>query len=78
MVGLLEVRIIAKTGRSVDIQGVNNHRINEIPIVTAGGVITTQNGLVIAFMNQYAYTRKGISSTHVHSSKTTNRWSMTN
>ena len=36
------VRIIAKTGRSVNIQGINNHRINEIFIITAGGVINTQ------------------------------------
>lgn len=53
-----DVRIIAKTDRSVDIQGIDNHRINEIPIVTAGGVITTQKGPVIAIMHQYAYTGK--------------------
>ena len=54
-----DIRIIAKTGRSVDIQGIDNHRINEIPIVTAGGVINTQKGPVIAIMHQYAYTGKG-------------------
>ena len=54
-----DVRIIAKTGRSVDIQGINNHRINEISIVTAGGVIKTEKKSVIAIMNQYAYTGKG-------------------
>ena len=43
----------------VDIQGIDNHRINEIPIVTAGGVINTQKGPVIAIMHQYAYTGKG-------------------
>ena len=54
-----DVRVIAKTGRCVDIQGIDNHRINEIPIVTAGGVITTQKGPAIAIMHQYAYTGKG-------------------
>ena len=46
-----DVRIISKTGRSVHIQGIDNHRINQIPIVTAGGVITTQKGPVIAIMH---------------------------
>ena len=53
------IQVILKTGWSVDIQGINNHRINEIPIVTAGGVINTQKGSVIAIMHQYAYTGKG-------------------
>ncbi len=43
----------------VDIQGIDNHRINEIPIVTAGRVINTQKGPAIAIMHQYAYTGKG-------------------
>jgi len=37
-----DVHIIAKTGRQVEIQGIDNHRINDVPIVTAGGVINTQ------------------------------------
>ena len=49
-----DVRIIAKTGRQVDIQGIDNHRINNIPIVTAGGIVTTQKGDVVAIMHQYA------------------------
>src|SRR5687768_3611797 len=54
-----DVRIIAKTGRQVDIQGIDNHCINDIPIVTAGGVVNTQKGEVIAIMHQYAYVGKG-------------------
>jgi hypothetical protein len=53
------VCVISKTGKTVDIQGIDNHRINEIPIVTAGGVINTQKGPVIAIMHQYVYTGKG-------------------
>ena len=55
-----DVCIIAKTGKMVNIQGIDNHRINEIPIVTAGGAINVQKGPVIAIMHQYAYTGKGI------------------
>src|SRR5687767_5591732 len=54
-----DVRIIAKTGHQVDIQGINNHCITDIPIVTTGGVVSTQKGEVIAIMHQYAYVGKG-------------------
>ena len=54
-----DVRIIAKTRCKVDIQGIDNHCINDIPIVTAGGVINTQKGEIIAIMHQYAYVGKG-------------------
>ena len=54
-----DVRIIAKTGRQVDIQGIDNHCINDIPIVTAGGIVNTQKGEVIAILHQYAYVGKG-------------------
>ena len=54
-----DVRVIATTGHQVDIQGIDNHCINNIPIVTAGGVINTQKGEVIAIMHQYAYVGKG-------------------
>ena len=43
----LQVRMCAsltKTGRQVDIQGIDNHRINDIPIVTAGGVVNNTEG----------------------------------
>ena len=43
-----DICVIDKTGKIVNIQGIDNHRINAIPIVTAGGVINTQKGPVIA------------------------------
>ena len=61
-----DVQIIAKTKRNVDIQGIDNHRITDILIVTAGGVVNTQRGEVIAILHQYAYTGKGKS---IHSSR---------
>jgi hypothetical protein len=55
-----DVRIIFKTGRHVDVRGINDHQIVGIPIVACGGgVILTQPGPVIAIMHQYAYTGKG-------------------
>ena len=54
-----DVRIINKTNRFVDVRGIDNHQIVDIPIVTAGGVVNTQRGPVIAIMHQYAYTGKG-------------------
>ena len=60
-----DIRIISRTHRNVIIQGIDNHQINDIPIITAGGVISTQRGKVIAIFHQYAYTGKGSS---IHSS----------
>ena len=60
-----DVRIIEKTLRHVDIQGIDNHQVNNIPIVTAGGVVQSQRGPVIAILHQYAYVGRGRS---IHSS----------
>ena len=60
-----DVRVIFKTLRNVDIQGIDNHQIQNIPIVTAGGVVKSQRGPVIAILNQYAYVGRGRS---IHSS----------
>ena len=52
-------RVINKTGRQADVQGIDNHQIIDIPIVTAGAIINTQRGEVIGIFHQYAYTGKG-------------------
>ena len=39
-----DVRVINKTGRQADVQGIDNHQIVDIPIVTAGAVINTLHG----------------------------------
>jgi len=49
----------------MDVQGINNCQMTDIPIATVGGVINTQHGEVIAIMHQYAYTGLG---TSIHSS----------
>jgi hypothetical protein len=55
-----DVRVlIFKSMRSVDIQGLDNHQVTNIPIVTAGGVVKSQRGNVIAILHQYAYIGHG-------------------
>jgi hypothetical protein len=54
-----DVRVIQELHRTVDVQGIDNHQIVDIPIVIAGGVINTQRGPAIAILNQYAYIGKG-------------------
>jgi hypothetical protein len=54
-----DVCIISDSGCQVDVQGIDNHQIVDIPIVTAGAVVNTQRGEVIIIMNQYAWTKKG-------------------
>ena len=39
-----DVRVIEKSHRIVDVRGIDNHEIPNIPIVTAGGVVNTQSG----------------------------------
>jgi hypothetical protein len=60
-----DVWVIYRTGQQVDVQGIDNHQIVDIPIVTAGAVVKTQRGEVIILLHQYAYTGKGIM---IHSS----------
>ena len=45
--------------RKVDVQGIDNHRLPDIPVVTAAGVVKTQKGPLILIMNQYAGTGTG-------------------
>jgi len=54
-----DVRIIEKSDWTVDVRGIDNHQIVDIPIVTAGGVVKTQHGPAIVILHQYAYTGQG-------------------
>ena len=57
-----DVQIIHQTPPNacrVDIQGIDDHQLTNIPIGTVGGVVTTQHGPVIAIMHQYALHGKG-------------------
>lgn len=60
-----DVRIINKSDRFVDVSGIDHHCMSDLPIVTAGAVVNSQRGPVIAIMHQYAYIGSGKS---IHSS----------
>jgi len=45
--------------KSVNVSGIGNHEISNIPIGTVAGVVSTHLGEVIAIMHQVAYTGKG-------------------
>jgi hypothetical protein len=50
----MAVRVVIKTGCTIDIRGIDKHRCTNIDIGTVGGVIQTQNGPIIGIMHQYA------------------------
>ena len=54
-----DVRVIASTHRAVNVQGISEHQVTGLKIVTAGGVVQTQKGPVIAIFNQYAHIGTG-------------------
>ena len=39
-----DVRIIHKSGRMVYLEGIDNHQVVNVPIVTGGTVVSTQQG----------------------------------
>ena len=58
MFGIRDVRIISRSNRRVDAEGIDHHRMNDLRIGTAGGVTPTQKGPVIAIFNQGACTQQ--------------------
>jgi len=54
-----DVCIIDKSDPTVDVRGIDDHQITNIPIVTAGGVVNTQHGPAMAIPHQYAYIGQG-------------------
>jgi hypothetical protein len=49
-----DCRIIARTGKYIDLCSVDDHMVSNLELVTARAVVVTQNGLIIIIMNQYA------------------------
>ena len=50
-----DVHIIEKNGRSIDIQGIDDHKITDIPITTARAFVHTQRRPLIVILHIYAY-----------------------
>ena len=57
-----DVRVIAfHPHRKIDVQGIDNHTMNNLRVATCGGVVSTNLGPHIAILHQYAYTGRGAS-----------------
>ena len=55
-----DVRVVAIADQPpVNVQGISNHQITDLKIVTAAGVVPSQHGEVIAIFHQYAYNGQG-------------------
>jgi hypothetical protein len=61
-----DMRVIAvDESRKMNVTGIDNHQLTDLPIVSCGGVINTSKGEVIAIFHQYADIKTGRS---IHSS----------
>ena len=60
-----DMRVIHKTHRMINIQGIDNHEVTGLDVVTAATLLNTSQGKVIGIFNEYAYLGKGSS---IHSS----------
>ena len=57
--------VIRKTHRKINIQGIDDHEVTGLDVVTAATLLNTSQGKVIGIVNEYAYLGKGSS---IHSS----------
>ena len=60
-----DMHVIHKTHRKINIQGIYNHEVTGLDMVTAATLLNTSQGKVIGILNEYAYLGKGSS---IHSS----------
>ena len=60
-----DMRVLHKTQCKIDIQGIDNHEVTGLDVVTAATLLNTSQGKVIGIFNEYAYLGKGSS---IHSS----------
>ena len=47
----IDVQVIHKTGRFVDVAGINNHTVNDLEIVAADGEVHSHQGNFIFILN---------------------------
>ena len=60
-----DMRVLHKTHHKIKIQGIDNHEVTGLDVVTAATLLNTSKGKVIGIFNEYAYLGKGSS---IHSS----------
>ena len=56
-----DMRVIHKTHRKINIQGIDNHEVTGLDVVTAATLLNTSQGKVIGIFNEYAFLGKGLS-----------------
>ena len=56
-----DMRVLHKTQRKSIIQGIDNHEVTGLDVVTAATLLNTSQGKVIGIFNEYAYLGKGSS-----------------
>ena len=49
------MHVVTTSNCQVKVSGIDNHKLNHLPIVTARGVVDTQRGEVIVILNQYTH-----------------------
>ena len=54
-----DMRAIHKTHRKINIQGIDNHEVTGLDVVTTATLLNTSQGKVIGIFNEYAYLGKG-------------------
>ena len=54
-----EMHVLHKTHRKINIQGIDNHEVTGLDVVTAATLLNTPQGKVIGIFNEYAYHWKG-------------------
>ena len=54
-----DIHVIEMTHCVVNVQGVSDHQVTDLKIVTAGGIVPMQHGPVIAIFHQYAHLGTG-------------------
>ena len=60
-----DMSVINRPHRKINIQGIDNHEVTGLDVVTAATLLNTSQGKVIGIFNEYAYLGKGSS---IHSS----------
>ena len=59
-----DMRVIHKTHRKINIQGIDNKEVTGLDVVTNATLLNTSQGKVIGIFNEYAYLGKGSSFIH--------------
>ena len=54
-----DIHVIEMTHPAVNVQGITDHQVTNLKIVTAGSVVQMQHGLVMAILHQYAHLGTG-------------------